>query len=122
MDLPLLMTMAVSMEVEKIGHTGGSSDISRLMKFLKHYTKYPNNMAKVLVAVKTMCMRVEPWVVRLFLQYKFPGIVAEGLRLHKGVGNLVSRACEAISAIAHVTKGAGVKQFMEEGVATALIG
>lgn len=119
-ELPMMMTMAVSMEVEKIGNSGTSSDAARIMQMLKHYAPYPNNMAKVLVAIKNLCSREDAWVVGLLLKYNFAPIMAEALRSHNTNGHLISRACEVVSTVSHIAGEQAVNALVTEGTVVAL--
>ncbi len=121
-DLPLMLTQAVSVEVERIGNKGSSGQIPRIMRILEHYAAYANNMAKVLVAIKNMCVREDSWVVRLYLQRQLPRVIAAALRAHPANGNFVARACEVISAVSHVVRIDAVTAFTAHGTVEALVG
>jgi hypothetical protein len=121
-DLPIMLTQAVSVEVERIGNKGSSSQIPRIMRILEHYAAYANNMAKVLIAIKNMCMREDGWVVRLYLQRELPRVIAAALRAHSSNGNFVARACEVVSAVSHVVRTDAVAAFTAQGTVEALVG
>lgn len=116
-----MMTLEVSMEVEKIGHSGSTGQIPRIMQILEHYAAYPNNMTKVLVAIKNMCLREDSWVVRVFLKSSFPQIIAKAIVDHSSNGSFISRTCEVISAVSHIVKEPAVSAFAAEGVLTGLL-
>eukprot|EP00750_Incisomonas_marina_P020010 INCI3672.8.p1 GENE.INCI3672.8~~INCI3672.8.p1 ORF type:complete len:573 (+),score=87.98 INCI3672.8:174-1892(+) len=120
-ELPLMMTLEVSVEVEKIGHSGSTGQIPRIMQILEHYAAYPNNMTKVLVAIKNMCLREDSWVVRVFLKSRFPQVIAKAIVAHSSNGSFISRACEVISAVSHIVKEPAVSAFVDEGVLTGLL-
>lgn len=91
------------------------------MQILEHYAAYPNNMTKVLVAIKNMCLREDSWVVRVFLKSSFPQIIAKAIVDHSSNGSFISRTCEVISAVSHIVKEPAVSAFAAEGVLTGLL-
>lgn len=119
-DLPPVFTLAVSVEVERIGNKGSSGDIARIITIFSKYDAYSNNLAKILLAIKNMCVREGAWIARMYLQYKMSQIIVNSLKKHSGSPNFVSRACEVISTFCYLLKKSAADELTENGIVTAL--